>query len=127
MSIAPREHQWPMRPMVWAGHSELVQRQATASPCAEARETCAPLYGQLFGGGAEPGFLGHLEAERFQPLEHLDLGLRPIVTLSGAKAIDDKIQRPFCNRPRVELFQRSGGGVARIGKKVFSGCSAFSV
>ena len=79
---------------------------------------------QFFDGGeqfvcraAMPGLLRRLEAERFQPGQHLVLPLRLLGrAFDLAEAIEDNVERALGDDARVELLERAGGGVARVGE-----------
>ena len=83
---------------------------------------------QLVGRAAVPGLLGRLEAQRAEPREHLVLRPRQ---RRGAfdlpQAVEHDVQRALGDDARVELLERAGGGVARIGKQLLAGRLAFRV
>ena len=77
---------------------------------------------------AMPGAVRCFEAEGFQPGEHLVVLLRHLRrALDQAQAIDDDIQRTLGDDARVELLERAGSGVARIGELLLTGGPALGV
>ena len=74
-----------------------------------------------------PVFLRRLEAERLQPGEQLDLRWRHPSAFHFAGAVENDVELAPGDEAGVELFERAGGGVARVGEGFFAGRSALDI
>ena len=76
---------------------------------------------QFIHGTAEPISFGGSKAKRFEPLQQLDLRLRRVAALDLAGAVEHDLEFPFGDDSGIELLERPGGGIPRIGEQFFAG------
>ena len=70
---------------------------------------------------AVPVFLRRLEPERFKPMEQLDLRRRHPPAFHFAGSIENDVELAPGDEAGVELLERAGGGIARVGEGFFAG------
>src|ERR1700674_4406450 len=77
---------------------------------------------------AVPGFLRRFESKRFKPGQRLGLRLRRILSvLDSTGSIDDNVQRPLGQHPRIKLFKRPRCRITRISKAFLPSRLAFRI
>jgi hypothetical protein len=74
-----------------------------------------------------PDFSRRLEAEFFQPREKFGLGLRKCCAPDFGDSVNHNVKRTRGDDFRIELLERTGGGVARIAVKFLARRLAFGV
>ena len=84
---------------------------------------------QLVGGPASPDFFRSFETRRSQIIQCFDLRFRRVAVflLQGDNAVDDGIQRAFCDQLRIQLLQGTGRRIARIDEGGFASRLAFGI
>ena len=71
---------------------------------------------QHFLERARPVGLAARQAQAVEQLEALEVGRQRLASLDRAHAVQDEPERALADQRRVQLLERAGGGIARIGK-----------
>ena len=76
-----------------------------------------------------PGLLGVSEPERLEPCAalHRGLGGSSAALRHGRRPYNNDVQRAFGHDAGIELLERAGGGVARVGEGFLAGGFALGV
>src|SRR5205085_7436101 len=82
---------------------------------------------QLLHGAAEPDFLRRLETERFQPGEQIDLRPWRLTAFYTSGAVEHDVELSLRHNLWVQLFERPGGGIARVDERLLAGGPTFGV
>ena len=83
---------------------------------------------QFIGRAAVPGFFRRLEPKLLKPLQRIGMALRQLRSVFDvAEAVENDIQWPFGDDACIQLLERAGRGIARIGKGLLARGFAFRI